>query len=285
MGFSSVDAVATAYENGSFWHSSYFKPTAPFQGTNVWTDLSVSTGLPVYQPYIGSPLQAVTVNGGDNDYIFLGPTPPSGQTKYLLNWSIAGSGSGATQSSFILYDLLLFYPYIDGTDPDVQNLNNSQTYSRYSSEGVFPVFITQTPGAGGQVQCDMNYTNQAGVARSIKMSVGGGTSIGRIMNLARPSVFATTPFIQLADGDRGVQSIQSVQFNASVGGFVTVALVKPIAQITHVEQGTFMEKNYLRTEMVLPQIKNEAALQLMFLQASGAGSMGTITGFFETVWG
>lgn len=286
MGFSSVDAVATAYENGSFWHSTYFKGSAPFIGNNVWTDMSTSIGLPVYQAYIGAPLKGIPVTGGDNEYIFTGPTPPSGQTKYLLNWSIAGQASGATQVTFILYDLLLFYSYLDGTDITPQILDNTLGYSRYSPTGVFPIFITQTPGTAGAVACDITYTNQDGVAgRSLKMAVGGGSTIGRIMNLSASVATASTPFIQLANGDNGVAAIESVQFNASVGGFVTVALVKPIAQITQVEQGTFMEKNYLRTEAILPEIKNGAALQMMFLQASGAGSLGTVTSFFETVWG
>lgn len=286
MGFSSVDAVATAYENGSFWQSTYFKSAAPFIGANVWTDISTSTGLPVYQPYIGSPLSAVPVSGGKNDFIFLGPTPPAGQQKYLLNWSICGQASGATQVTYILYDLLLYYPFVDGTDITPQILDNTLGYSRYGANGVFPVFITQTPGVAGAVACDIIYTNQNGTTgRSLKMSVGGGTGIGRIMNLGTSAATASTPFIQLANGDSGVAAIESVQFNATVGGFVTIALVKPIAQITQVEQGTFTEKNYLRTEAVLPQIKDGAALQMMFLQASGAGTLGLVTSFFETVWG
>lgn len=286
MGFSSVDAIATAYENGQFWQSTYYKGTAPFPGTNVWTDISTSTGLPLYQAYIGTPLKAVTITGGNNNFIFVGPTPSAGQQKYLLNWSIAGQGSGATQVTYILYDLLLYYPFVDGTDVTTQILDNTSGYSRYEATGVFPVFITQTPGVSGAVSCDLTYTNHNGdTGKTIKMSVGGGTSIGRIMNLGTSAATASTPFIQLANGDRGVKLIESVAFNASVGGFVTIALVKPIAQITQGEQGTFTEKNYLRTEASLPEIKNGAALQMMFIQASGAGSIGTVTSFFETVWG
>jgi hypothetical protein len=61
--------------------------------------------------------------------------------------------------------------------------------------------------------------------------------------------------------------------------------VKPIAQISLQEQGTLIERNYIREGFVLPEILNGAALQIMFNQQSGAGSMGTITSYFETVWG
>jgi hypothetical protein len=151
---------------------------------------------------------------------------------------------------------------------------------------VYPVFISQTPGSIGAVTCDLNYTNSNGVAgRTLKMGVGNGVTIGRIMNLANNVTSASTPFIQIQNGDSGVKSIQSVTFNSSVGGFVTVALVKPIAQISLQEQGTLIEKNYIREGFVLPEIVNGAALQIMFNQQSGAGSMGTITSYFETVWG
>jgi hypothetical protein len=287
MGFSTISAIANAYDAGRFWHGSYYKATAPFMGANAWTDLSVSTGLPLYQPYIGTPLTATAATGTNNNYIFTGPTPPTGQQKYLLNWSIGGQASGASGATFILYDLLLYYPFVDGTDITQQFFDNTVTLPRYTTgEGVYPIFITQTPGAAGAVTCDINYTNSKGASgQTLKMSVGGGNTIGRIMNLSASSTSAATPFIQLANGTQGVKSIESVTFNASVGGFVTVALVKPLTQITNQEQQTYTEKNYIREGFVLPEIQNQAALQIMFTQASGAGSLGLVTSFFETVWG
>lgn len=287
MGFSSVDAIATAYDNGQFWQSSYYKATAPFIGANAWTDLSISVGLPVYQPYIGTPLKGVPVIGTANNYVFLGPTPPAGQQKYLLSWSIGGQASGATGATFILYDLLYFYPYVDGTSTIQQTFDNTATLPRYADgDGVLPIFITQTPGVSGAVTCDITYTDSTGTPnRSLKMSVAGATSSARIMALSTSSTTAATPFIQLANGDRGVRAVESVTFNSSVGGFATVALVKPLTQISNIEQGTYTERNFIREGFVLPEIKQDAALQIMFVQASGAGSMGTITSFFETVWG
>ena len=287
MGFSTTSAIANAYDAGSFWHSSYYKSPPLFVGANVWTDLSVNTGLPLYQPYIGTPLTATAAIGTNNNYIFTGPTPPTGQQKYLLSWSIGGQGCGATGATFILYDLLVYYPFVDGTDITQQFFDNTVTLPRYTTgEGVYPIFITQTPGTNGAVTCDINYTNSKGSSGEFsKMAVGGGTTIGRIMNLSAANTTAVTPFIQLANGTTGVRSIESVTFGASVGGFVTVALVKPIAQITNQEQGSYTEKNYIREGFVLPEIKNQAALQLMFAQASSAGSFGLVTSFFETVWG
>jgi hypothetical protein len=287
MGFSTVSAITNAYNSGSCWQGYYYKATAPSLGANVWTDLSNATGTPVYQPYIGSPLEATAAIGTNNSYMFTGPTPPAGQQKYLLNWSIGGYGGGASGAAFILYDLLLYYPFVDGTNITEQFFDNAVTLPRYTSgEGVYPVFISQTPGSIGAVTCDLNYTNSKDVAgRTLKMGVGNGVTIGRIMNLANNTTSASTPFIQIQNGDTGVKSIESVTFNSSVGGFVTVALVKPIAQISHQEQGTLIEKNYIREGFVLPEIINGAALQIMFNQQSGAGSMGTITSYFETVWG
>jgi hypothetical protein len=287
MGFSTVSAITDAYNAGSCWQGYYYKGTAPFVAPNIWTDLSTTTGIPVYQAYIGTPLQATSAIGTNNSYMFTGPTPPAGQQKYLLNWSIGGNGSGASGAAFILYDLLLYYPFVDGANITEQFFDNAVTLPRYTSgEGVYPIFISQTPGSSGAVTCDLNYTNSKGVAaRLSKMNVGNGTTIGRIMNLATTTTSASTPFIQIQSGDTGVKSIQSVTFSSSVGGFVTVALVRPIAQISLQEQNTLIEKNYIREGFVLPEILNGAALQIMFNQQSGAGSIGTITSYFETVWG
>lgn len=288
MGFNSVDAIANAVENGNWWQSAAYKSTIPFVSANVWCDGSVGIGTPNYQPYLGTSAAATPVIASDRS-IYMGPKVPDGQQKYLLNWSFSGTSGLAALTHIVLLDVLLYYPFVNGDSIDFQSLDNTQSLPRYATgEGVYAMIQMQTPGTSTRTSCDLLYTNHKGVAGQVgKNSVVGSPTIGRIINLAGNSSSVTTTafFCDMANGDLGIRSIQNIQFGASIGGYVCIALVKPIAQISIFEQSTFSERNFFREGGILPEIKNDAAINFIFSQSNGAGTMAPIVSFFETVWG
>jgi hypothetical protein len=285
MGFRNVEEIARAVDSGKTWLSTVHKSSVPFIGANAWTDMGPGVGIPTYQAYLGNPLEAVPVTGGNNKSIYLGPKSPANTKKYLLNWAIhAGSGTAAP-SFWMLCDILLYYPLIDGTDLTTQILDNTQVLPRFSDgKGVVAMFVTQTPGFALAAQLDFDYTNSNGVAQNRKINVFGSNVIGRIMNVGSSAATSSVFFAETNSGDLGIKKIDAVQFNSSVGGFVTLVLLKPITQISFIEAQIWHERNYLRDNAVLPEIHQDAALNIVFNQGAAGSSLGTINSLLQTIW-
>ncbi|MFO0202735.1 MAG: hypothetical protein ACK528_06350, partial [Alphaproteobacteria bacterium] len=147
MGFKNVEEIARAVDDGKTWTSTIHKSTVPFIGFNAWTDMGPGVGIPTYQAYLGNPLEAVPVVGGNNKSVYLGPSLSAGKKKYLLNWAIHANSGTAAPSFWMLCDILLYYPLIDGTDLTTQIFDNTQVLPRYQNgDGVVAMLVTQTPG-------------------------------------------------------------------------------------------------------------------------------------------
>ena len=286
MGFKNVEEIARAVDDGKTWFSPIRKSTVPFMGANAWTDMGPGVGIPIYQAYLGNPLQAVAVTGGDNRSVYLGPSLGAGKKKYLLNWAIHANSGTAAPSFWMLCDILLYYPLLDGTDLTPQILDNTQVLPRYQNgDGVVAMFVTQTPGVAVRITCDMEYTNQNGASGSKNtINLQGAAAIGRIMTLGNNSSTGTTFFAPMPSGDTGIRSVEKVTFNASVDGFVTLVLMKPITQLSFVEAQMWHERNYLRDNARLPEVEQDAALNIIFSQGSAGSSLGQITSLLQTVW-
>lgn len=287
MPFNSVDQISAAVDQGATWYSTVFKTSVPFIQAGIWHDAGPGTGIPTYQAYLGNPLVAQKVLGGyNNQSIFLGPSVAADQKKYLLNWSISTASGVSAPCHFYLIDVLLYYPYVDGTNSDTQFLENSSELPRFlTGENVYAMFVSQTPGTATVANVDVTYTNSKNVSgRTSKITLVGSTSIGRIMN-TNGTTTATSFYMAMANGDSGIRKIESVNFNQTVGGFVNIVLFKPIAQLSIWEQSTFHEKNFLRETGVLPSLEGTSALNLIFLQGNGGGNIGNVTSFLQTVWG
>ena len=92
-----------------------------------------------------------------------------------------------------------------------------------------------------------------------------------------------TPFLPLANGDKGVRSIESVTMGGSAGGFCAFTLVKPLAQTTIRETNTVSERSYIIQNPSLPQVKDGAYLNFIFTSGQAAGSS-LIRGKIDYVW-
>ena len=285
MGFKNVEEIASAVDDGKTWTSTIHKSTVPFIGFNAWTDMGPGVGIPTYQAYLGNPLEAVPVVGGNNKSVYLGPSLSAGKNKYLLNWAIHANSGTAAPSYWMLCDILLYYPLIDGTDLTTQIFDNTFGLPRYQDgNGVVAMLVTQTPGFAVSVQADIDYTNTVGATQSRKINLLGASVIGRIMNIGSSASSSSVFFTDLNGGDLGISKVNSITFNSSVGGFVTLVLIKPITQISFIEAQVWHERNYLRDNARLPEIEQDAALNIIFNQGSAGSSLGVINSLLQTVW-
>lgn len=286
MSFSGVrqlaDAVAT---DGREWQSFFFKNSTPNGGLGRWVDGSVGSGIPVYNAYVGNPLEATSLTGAGNRGIYTGPEPGAGQEKYLHVMQ-ALSVSASLLIYMLLADYLMFYPLVDGDSTDQQDMSNPISLPRYTTgEGVQCMFVVASPMTQSGT-ATISYTNSAGVSgRTATFGLNVSAVIGGIVNTSNSSnaAGAESPFIPLANGDSGIRSIESVTVSGSPGGLFNAVLVKPLAHLQLREVSTAAEKVTVPHSAACPKIQSGAYLN--WILNNGSSTQALLRGFLQFAWG
>ena len=287
MPFRTFKQLANAVDDGGLWYSHFIKTSGPVSvGAGRWCDLSMGSGTPKYNAYVGNQTTATPLVGAGNDGIYVGPTPASGKTKHLLRLSAATTSTTLIPAYLLLADYLLHYPLIDGDSLDQQDMDNAQTLPRYATgEGVQCALVCTTPmsvNAGVTV----TYTNSKGTTgQTTTFNVIASSVAGGVVSASNTSavVGSVSPFIPLANGDFGIRSIQSVTFLAGAGGFVAAVLMRPLVGLNLYEAATMSEVNLWNHHAKLPRVYDGAYLHFLYLTAQ-SGTPATLRGHLETVW-
>lgn len=285
MGFSSIADVTTALDNGQFWSQHYYKSNAP-TGASAFTDMSWSSGVPLYNSYAASPLTFTPVVNTNNKYVFTGPNPPAGQQKYLFSWNMrTGKTTAASGATFVLVDTAGFYPVIDCDSTDLQEMDNTQTLPRYTDgKGVrIAIFVSLTNNAVN-TNATIVYTNQDGNLSTLNTSFINESISHSLVAGITTSLNARAFFTSLAPGDTGVRNIVSIQLSQAIGGLAYIALVKPLAMLP-----TFLsvvaEKRFVTEASIkMPEIPTGAGLTVYSFDFTSGGQITTM-GEFLFVWG
>ena len=284
MPFRNVVQIADAVEQGRH-HIQHFIRTSVYGsfGINPFSDFSVGSGTPSYNAYVGNALEATQLIGQRNNSIYVGPDTTS--ERYLLSMSLTHGGTTGFLASVYFLDYLLFYPYIDLDDTDQQFLTNGVTLPRYTNgEGTRMMMLMQTPGTGAAASITINYTNQDGTAKTITAAYRTSGGIAVIGSSVNTNVTALGPFLPLANGDRGVRSVESVQLASGVGGFGVMVLVKPLFTMSANELSSTVEKNFLREQAALPRIYDGAFLNYIFNLSTNTSLILPMVGQAQFIW-
>lgn len=281
MGFNGIVTLAEAAN----WQSFFFKTSVPFGTASRWYDAAIGAGIPVYQAYVGTQYEGTLLAGESNRGIYTGPTPSAGQTKHLFALS-AGTSTASVPLTMLLADYLMFYPLIDMDSLDPQDMSNPVSISRYTSgEGVQAYFVVAAPMSGNGT-ATVTYTNSEGTAnRTTTFGITFSGTIGTIVNNSNSTLVAgaAAPFIPLANGDRGIRSIQRVTCNSSMGGFCHIVLVKPLATHLIREQNTEAETVFFTSKANCVQIQQGAYLNFIVLNNT-ATTFAPLRGFLQFTW-
>ena len=282
MPFRSVREVADAVEQGRH-HTQHFIRTS-FNGAfgvgNIFGDAS----SPNYNAYLGNALEATQMIGTGNRSIYVGPGVST--ERYLLSLSLTMAGASSYFPTTYFLDYLLSYAYVDLDSTDEQFLDNPVTLPRYTSgEGVRMIAVMQTPGTGLGATMTVKYTNSDGVAgRTVVMGARSSIVIGVNSVAQSPAFNAVGPFAPMANGDKGVRSVESVQLDGGIGGFAVIALVKPLTTLAANELLSTVEKNFLREHANLPRIYDGAFLNYLFNLAISTSALAPVIGQAQFVW-
>lgn len=245
-----------------------------------WVDASMFLGHPASNYYASTPLVASLLDPIKGMYS--GPVPSGTDTKTISYWSLC-STIGGTVSAMLL-DYLLYYPFIEGDESSAQVLDNTvQLPSRGSNgDGVQMFLVAQGSYLGGGT-CTIKYTNSAGQSKTTVTSINTAGSVSVLANSSLAGL--TNTFIPLTMGDRGVRSVQSVQFLTAVGGVFALVLVKPLMTVVTFDITSAVDKTLLTSSFAMPVVYSDSFIG--FIANSSGTNINTVAyfGALKTIWG
>ena len=223
-----VADIAASYDAGRFKYSYWRKTPSQTTGSGIWFDLSMSTGNPVPNYYIGGIGAATALTRSNDGGLDHGPSV-SPSVKMLHKFLMMNQTATAVPLPFVVCDYLMFYPFIAQDAGDFP-LTTGIALPRYPTGAGVQMMAVVTNGGTGGAQFNVTYTNQAGVAGRVSSTVTCNTQsvAGTIITTAPATVRAIGPFIPLQAGDSGVRSVQTVTWLSSDVGLMALVLVKPL---------------------------------------------------------
>lgn len=283
-GFTNVKDYVDANLNGQTKYATWRKSPSQISVVGVWFDLSMSSGNPIPQYYIGSQNTSTLLKQSTDGGLAHGGTVAP-KSKFLARTTIIATAATALPMPMMLCDYLMFYPFIDESITDEQALNNTVGLSRYESgAGVQVMAVSVGSRAGGQ-RFFFKYTNSDGVSGRVSRTVVQNLTspVGGLVTTERALAGASTPFIPLQEGDTGVRSIESVTMLGPDVGLFTLVLVQPLAQTQVRGIDAPVEADYFIHKGILPKIEDDAYLNFICLP-QGTLAATALHGDISTVW-
>lgn len=159
-------------------------------------------------------------------------------------------------------------------------------YTNGDGVQILPVSVASRIGGAS---FNVTYTNQDGVPGRVSRTVmqNANNTLGVIVTshpagASGSSIYSE--FIPLQEGDTGVRSIESVNMITGDVGLVSFILVKPLAETELREVTAPYEKDFLISSGKLPEIKDDAFLNLIVLPVGSLSATGII-GSLKVIWG
>lgn len=282
LGLANIKAVSDARLEGRF-HTAHLRkvPAATVVTVaNWWHDLSGVSGNPLPNYYASTPLAASLLE--DFKGLFHGDDKSPAEM-YITKLGLM-TPSAALLGEYKLLDYLLYYPFIDGDDTDLQPMDNTVTLTRYASTGGRVMAVCQAPTTGGG-SFTYSYLNQAGVAKT-SPTIAYSTTASNIGNLVttQPAVALTGyPFLPMAENDTGVTAITGVQNLSPTGGLICFVIVQDLATLAIREINAANEMEFISSRPGMPLILDGAYLNYIMNCAAAIAST-TLSGYLEFIW-
>jgi hypothetical protein len=277
---------ATAFESGR-WHLQRFLKNAGTAHQTQWADPTFASGQPAYDARVGTAATFTPCVAQKNDAIYF-PGISAGMERRLTSvamWTNQATYNGP--GSVVIYDLLGYYPLIDGDSADTQACDNTASIPRYTDgDGVQLVIVNHVaPGVQDGVAV-INYVDRFDQPQTVTTRIRN-----QGQNLVSSSSDATTAgavgslFVALKSG--GIKSITDITYTTTPGGLHCFYLVRPLATVVLGDNLLFTEKEFLQNNGLLaPRIYDGAWLGFFDMIANG-GTARAVTwyGNFVFAWG
>ena len=288
MGFLSIDDLVSEISNGKFWRTDWNKITgAAAYAAGRWYDLSPLNGTPVANAWSGTALTWQATNSANGHSLYSGGnvTP---DTKHILNASAITAVSTGVPGQLMLVDMQGYYPGISMNSATAQTLSGTPSLRYANGVGVRAYLVITTNSGATAHNVAMSYTDQGGTASNSLPATVACTASAIAGHITHSGTAANNygPFLPLATGDTGVQSVQSVTMSAASGaGVAALVLARPIFTIPLTTVSVASERDFVNQLPSLPQIKDDACLTWLYFAGSATAAATNFYGSIECGWG
>jgi hypothetical protein len=300
-GFKNVKEWVDSANGGENWITQFRKMSGAATIAGQWVDYTYASGRPVANFYATTPLVPALIEADKGIYVGENVSPLK---KYIHRIMTMMSAASATTVScqnvpLLLCDYLLYYPFIDmdaaGEDQDM--LSGASLPTRYgSSVGVKMMLVAQGQTVGGGT-FTITYTNSDGTpGRVTPLHYCAAAQPAGTLVQASGAAGGVGPFITLQAGDKGVQSVQRINFPIANSGIAAIVLVKPLQLHIQMEEcrrttsgtlasfGSPSETESIRDSMHITEIVDGAVLGFIGQTTAGSIASSQLVGTIETVW-
>lgn len=292
MPFTSVDNLVSSVTSGKFYRYDWNKITGASAYTaGRWYDFSGLAGAPVANAFPGTALAWTSCNetAGNGTQIFGLPNGGnvSTSTKHVLNGSAITGVATGVPGQLMLVDLQGYYPGISMNVATAQTLTGTPTLRYSNGVGVRAFLVITTASGATAHNVAMSYTNQAatsGRALPVTVACTASAIVGHITH-SGTAANNYGPFLPLASGDTGIQSVQTVTISAASGsGAAALVLARPLLSIPLVAASIASERDFLNQLPSLPQIQDGACLTWLYFAGAATAASTNFYGHLEMGW-
>lgn len=294
MGFSSMDDFVNKVTAGNLWRIDWNKITGAAAYTaGRWYDMGPLGGTPIANAFAGTALNWVTCteSTGNGTQIFgmYNGGNVSSATKHLTNIGAYSAVATAVPGVLMLCDLQGYFPGINMNSNTAQTLVGTPTLRYSGGAGVRAYLVAQSTTGATAHNLSMTYTNQAGTgSRTMPVTVSC-TASAITPHIVHSGTAANNygPFLPLANGDTGIQSVQSVQLSAASGTASTAALclVKPLATLPITTASVVAERDLMNQLPSMPRIYDGACLTWLYFAGAATAASTNFYGYIDCTWG
>jgi hypothetical protein len=294
MGYSSMDDLLSKITvDGKYFRYDWNKATgATVLAAGRWYNLGSHAGSPQPNTFAGNALEWTTCDDSNGIGIPHGGNV-SPDTKHILNVFALGNnatGTGAINpGQLMLVDLQGYWPGISTNSTSQQNLSGTPTF-RYTNGSGCRMFFVQTVAAGARAfnLSSLSYTNQdsqSGKTMPVSVALAPSAIIGHISHSGTAGA-NYGPFLPLADGDTGVQNVESITFSTASGaGTGALCIGRPLLTLPLISQGVASERDLLNQLPSLPRVYDGACLTWLFFAGAATAAASNIYGYMDFGWG
>ena len=295
MGWSSIDNLITDITvNGKYLKAPFMK-TVVTGATSVagrWHEALSGTGSGGPITLTGSAGAGVALTNSTAGAMPINAAVAS-DIRRLLSMLVASSSTTIAPATVMLTDLIHVYRScaLTGT-PSTMSAHPTWTGTgdtrMTNAVGVQCSLIVTTAGTAGSGALTPTYNDSGGSSSTggVMYAVSTTAPAGSLYAGGAAAVGLGGPFMALASGDVGVQSIQSYAIGtgltSGVGAFM---LHRPICMIPLAAANLAGERDFLSGIPALPRIYDDSCLGIFVLVGGSYAANGTVFGEFNYGWG
>ena len=284
----------TSHGSGRFTLGSLLSGTGVLTGTYI-TSLGTGTGANSGGTYNVSLSQTVTTQTitavqTANGIYHGGNVLPD--VKHVLNASIFSAASTTAPAIMMLVDQVACIPISSVTTTTAQAILGTQTLPRYADgSGLRAYLVPSIVMGAGTPTVRLNYTNPLGVSGRItpaapSLPIVNTTSPVGSIAYSGTGVGKYGPFLPLFSGDTGIQSVQSVEFSATMAsGCMNLVICRPLLTLPITTVGVASERDLVNQLPSMPRIYDGAVLQWLMYAGAATPSNSAFYGSLDVAWG